>query len=42
MVDMDMECNRLDEAAYDQVSSEDHLAPGLVGRGWSGVLGILW
>ena len=35
------ECTHLDEAVSNTNSSEDHLAPGMVGQGWSGALGDL-
>ena len=41
IVGMDGECTHLAEAVSDPVSSEAHLAPGLVGRGWSGIPGNL-
>ena len=39
VVGMEGECTRLGEAVSNPVSSEARLAPGLVGRGWSEVLG---
>ena len=36
---MDEEFTRLDEAVYDPVSSGACISPGLVGKGWYGVLG---
>ena len=39
VVGMDGECSHLADTVYNTVSSEASLAPGLVGRGWSGVFG---
>ena len=38
VVGMEGECDRLDEAVYNIISSDARIAPGLVGQGWYGIL----